>query len=157
VNPTDLLVIVPSRARPHRVPLLAQAWVDTGATAKLLLCIDLDDPAIGQYMDACEDHGVELLVASLRRPSMTINEVACRYANSWTAIGFCRDDFAPDLYGWDHVLLSELGSSADGSVAGTFGPDSPTIVVTSSAAVAEVGYLVTPEQWQAYVETGRLS
>jgi hypothetical protein len=160
VNPPDLLVIVPSRGRPHAVEQLAQAWADTGATAKPLICVDLDDPGLGQYMDACEEYGVELLVAPLRRPEATLNEVACRYSGSWAAIGYCRDDFAPAIEGWDRWLLAELERLGGGTVCSkALFPQShlPSVAATSASVVASRGYLVTPEEWHAYVTAGRLS
>jgi hypothetical protein len=143
----DLLMIVPSRGRPQSVPLLAQAWTDTHAEAKLLVCVDDDDPTMPAYVDACVEHGVEILVGPRRRLGPTLNEVAVRYADSWTALGFCGDDHRVRSVGWDVRMLAELDRLGHGIVYGDdliHGPNLPTAVVMSSTIVSTLGYMCPP-------------
>lgn len=144
---TDLLMIVPSRGRPQSVALLAQAWADTDATAKLLLCVDNDDHTMSQYVDACEQHGIEILVGPRRRMGPTLNEVAVRYCDSWTAIGFMGDDHRPRTTGWDVRMLAELDRLGHGIVYGDdliHGANLPTAVVMSASIVQTLGYMCPP-------------
>jgi hypothetical protein len=144
---TDLLMIVPSRGRPQSVALLAQAWTDTAAAAKLLLCVDDDDHTVPQYVDACEQHGVEILIGPRRRLGPTLNEVATRYCDSWTALGFCGDDHRPRTTDWDTRMLAELDRLGHGIVYGNdliHGPNLPTAVVMSASIVQTLGYMCPP-------------
>jgi len=143
----DLLMIVPSRGRPQSVELLAQAWTDTQAAAKLLLCVDDDDHTMPQYVDACEHHGVEILVGPRRRLGPTLNEVATRYADSWSALGFCGDDHRVRTPSWDTRMLAELDRLGNGIVYGNdliHGPNLPTAVVMSATIVQTLGYMCPP-------------
>lgn len=152
---TDLLMIVPSRGRPHAVQPLAQAWEDTGAAAKLLMCVDDDDPTMPAYVNACEQHGVEILVGPRRRLGPTLNEIATRYCDSWTALGFCGDDHRPRTTAWDARMLAELDRLGHGIVYGNDllqGPNLPTAVVMSATIVQALGYMLPPGLTHLYID-----
>jgi hypothetical protein len=121
VNTPDTLVIVHSRHRPQLVEPLAQAWPH-GGNAKLLLCVDNDDAAMSQYVDACQEHGVEILVGPRFAPWVVVNEIASRYCNSWEWLALCLDD------------------------------QTSAAVTASGVEVAERGHLVTREQWTDLVD-----
>lgn len=113
----DLLVIIPTRSRPHNVARLVEAWDVTGAfdVADLLLVVDADDPALDAYLDeadkAAQRHGQpvttqvaprwEPLVPKLNRAARLDLEVnPPRFA-----YGFAGDDHVPRTPGWPQLLL----------------------------------------------------
>jgi len=92
-----LLVIVPSRTRPHNIARLQQAWTDTGATADLLVLVDDDDPELAGY----EALGVSLVVGPRQRIGPLVDQYAVAAAKDYDVVGFMGDDHCPRTPGWD--------------------------------------------------------
>lgn len=120
----ELLIIVPTRSRPHNVRRMLQAWTDTGAWgfASLRFDIDLDDPAYRQYQRIDLPEYARFSTWNTWRPSMRkLNKAATQEANHYFALGFMGDDHCPETEGWAQdwiAALHELGTgfvySADG-------------------------------------------
>ncbi len=97
-----MVVVVPSRGRPHNIERLVQAWADTGATADLVVLVDDDDP--------CRDEYVALDLPALhigprQRIGPLLNDWAPRLARSYDVVGFMGDDHVPRTPGWDRAVL----------------------------------------------------
>lgn len=119
MSDVDLLVIVPSRGRPHNIAALHDAWssTTTGVSA-LLVAADDDDPTLGGYRDVCGDRGIELTVEPRLRMVPTLNKVALERASHHFALGFLGDDHRPRTLGWDAYYLAALRTLGTGWVYG---------------------------------------
>src|SRR5688500_11587305 len=111
----DLVVIVPSRGRPHAAAELTVAFEETcEADTKLVFAVDADDPTLEDYSQAVfgtdanigiwEDTPSNSMVAAL-------NACARFWAHDGfapSAIGFMGDDHRPRTKGWDAAYLTAL-------------------------------------------------
>jgi hypothetical protein len=144
--PADLLVIVPSRGRPHNVAALWDAWSETATgAAGLLVAADTDDPALPGYREVCGDRGIELTVGPRIRMVPTLNKVAKERAPQYFALGFLGDDHRPRSLGWDAHYLAELRTMGTGFVYGNdliAGERLPTQVAMTSDIVQTLGAMV---------------
>ncbi|TMS00170.1 hypothetical protein [Nonomuraea basaltis] len=160
----DLLVIVPSRGRPHNIADLYVAWSETAhRDAGLLVAVDDDDPALPEYQRVCSLIGVELEVGPRLRLTGTLNKVATERAPHHKAIAFMGDDHRPRTIGWDTQLLAELNRLGTGIVYGNDllqGEKMATAVAITSDIVAALGYMAPPSMVHlcldlVWVEWGR--
>lgn len=140
-----LLVIVPSRTRPHNIARLMQAWSDTGASADLLVLVDDDDPELAGYFEAAEGCAVDLVVGPRQRIGPLVDEYAVRFADAYDVIGFMGDDHVPRTVGWDNLIL---GASTPWTVV--YGNDLfqgenlPTAVFQGSGLIRTTGRFNPP-------------
>ncbi|HWB35089.1 MAG TPA: hypothetical protein VHA75_03600 [Rugosimonospora sp.] len=119
MSDADLLVIVPSRGRPHNIAALHDAWsVTTTGAAGLLVAADDDDPTLPGYRDVCGDRGIELTVGPRIRMVPTLNKAAVERAPHHYALGFLGDDHRPRTLGWDARYLAALRTLGTGWVYG---------------------------------------
>lgn len=103
----DLLLIVPSRGRPHNIDRL---WNDLGATCRgdttLMVGLDADDPTAQHYPP-----GPDYIVRDgLRQVVAWINELAVPNADRFRFIGTIGDDNSPRTDGWDVAIMDALES-----------------------------------------------
>lgn len=159
----DLVMVVPTRGRPWRIPGLVAAWRDTATfpDATLLLATDADDPHQQAYTDVCDlarraDPGLDLriLVFEQRRP-MVDKLDACALTAAQTgaaAVGFAGDDHLPGSYGWARALHRAATDPTPGVAWGDDlhrGPDLPTHWVMDSRIITTLGVMVpAPVQHQ---------
>ena len=146
-SPTpDLLVIVPSRGRPHNIADLWDAWSSTtSAAAGLLVAVDDDDPALDGYRRVCADRGIELTVGPRMRMCPTLNKVALESAPHHFALGFMGDDHRVRSAGWDQRYVDVLYNLGTGFVYGNdllAGERLPTQVAMTSDIVQALGAMV---------------
>lgn len=133
----DLLVIIPTRGRPHTVAEVVDAFRDTcRADTGLMFVIDDDDPAAERYQKAVNEQdlqgsGVDTAVFSGRRiplprriagiilgtqpaPGTMVSALnyGAQYAaqgdNAPAAVAFMGDDHRPRTVGWDRAYLNAL-------------------------------------------------
>lgn len=113
---TELVVIVPSRGRPHTVDDLVAAFVETcTARTELVLALDEDDPAAEDYpaiRAIWQESGT--MVSALNRAAVTI----ATDEHAPFAIGFMGDDHRPRSTGWDSAYVSALAEMGTGIVYG---------------------------------------
>jgi hypothetical protein len=152
---SDILIIVPSRGRPHSVAPLLKAWRKAGTEAELLLALDEDDPALQAYLDAVAElpdvRGSQIgqlmvQIGPRRRLVGTLNEVATLFAPDYAAVGFMGDDHRPRTPGWDQRFATCLSGGA-GIVYGNdmlVGERFPTAVVMTSDIIQTLGWAVSP-------------
>lgn len=146
---SDLLVIVPSRGRPHNIADLYVAWsATTNRNAGLLVAVDDDDPALPEYRRVCSLIDVELEVGPRLRLTGTLNRVATERAPHHQAVAFMGDDHRPRTAGWDTNLLTELDQLGTGIVYGNDllqGEKMATAVAMTSNIVSALGYMAPPQ------------
>lgn len=155
---SDLLVIVPTRSRPHAVERVAAAWYATGAFgdgAALVFVVDADDPAYPEYRQALDrlaaaDPGptpINLMNAGGWRPMVPkLNRAAAMFAEQGHfALGFAGDDHLPRSAGWARRYLEALRELGTGIVYGNDllqGERLPTQWAMTSDIVRALGRMV---------------
>lgn len=115
-----LVVLVPTRSRPHRVAHLVDAFRDTSAfhAAELYFIIDADDMRHDQYVDSIKNaDGANMVVLPTWQPMVPkLNRVAREFMWSHKAIAFMGDDHLPRTAMWAHMLVQR--HRADGLKSG---------------------------------------
>lgn len=161
---SDLLVIVPSRGRPHNIAELHVAWVETTHRhAQLLVAVDDDDPTLPEYRRKCSLTGVELTAGPRLRLTGTLNKVALERAPHHKALAFLGDDHRPRTIGWDAHFVEALDALGTGIVYGNDllqGEKMATAVAMTSNIVSALGYMAPPQMVHlcldlAWVDWGR--
>lgn len=115
----EILIIVPSRTRPHNIRRLLQAWTATGAwgTADLRIDIETDDPHYHGYQRIDLPAGARYGVGNRWRSSMwKLRRAARQEARSYFALGFMGDDHVPETEGWAQRFLESLQALRSGIV-----------------------------------------
>jgi hypothetical protein len=150
----DLLVIIPTRGRPHAIPEIMQAWDDTGATADVLFCVDKDDPELAAYKQQAkaytDDERVRFVFWARKRLCGTLNQAAVKNADDYRFLGFMGDDHRPRPADrpWDERFRECLSGGGPGLVYGNDllqGENMPTAVVMTSDVVQTLGYFAPPQ------------
>lgn len=148
----DLLVIIPTRGRPHAVPEIMQAWDDTGATADVLFCVDKDDPELAGYKAQAkalaDDQRARFAFWARKRLVGTLNQAAVKNAGDYRFLAFMGDDHRPRPAGrpWD-ARIRECLSGGPGIVYGNDllqGEAMATAVAMTSDIVEALSYMAPP-------------
>lgn len=153
----DLVVIVPSRGRPDAAVELAQAFRDTGASARLVFAVDDDDETRAQYARALRVYP-DTTIHYGRAPSnmvRALNGVADLYRNEAFAIGFMGDDHRPRTDGWDRLYVDALRALGTGIVYGDDllqGRNIPTQCAMTADIVRVLGHMAPPTLTHLYVD-----
>lgn len=155
-----LIVIVPTRSRPHNVAPVVESWRATHAFeqgAELVFVVDQDDPALDAYADKFASFGagpnpgrqeVSWLGAGKWRPLVPKLDHAAEYlliTQRPYALGFAGDDHRPRTDGWVAEYLRELHDLGTGVVScsdGYRGDDLPTQWAMTSDIVEALGRMV---------------
>lgn len=160
----DLVVIVPSRQRPHTVADMAEAFVDTCDTdTRLIFAVDADDPTAGDYERAVDRLTTRAGLVGVRvQPTgsmvealnATANAVLATVEPAPRALGFMGDDHRPRTAGWDVAYLTALGA-LPGVVYGDDrlqGARLPTQFAVSADVVRRLGHMAPPALTHLYVD-----
>jgi hypothetical protein len=148
----DLLVIIPTRGRPHAIPEIMQAWDDTGATADVLFCVDKDDPELAGYKQQAkalaDDGRVRFVFWARKRLVGTLNQAAVKNAPDYRFLAFMGDDHRPRPAAtpWDKRIRICL-SGGPGIVYGNDllqGEAMATAVAMTSDIVQTLSYMAPP-------------
>lgn len=146
----DLLVIIPTRGRPHAVPEIMQAWDDTGATADVLFAVDKDDPELAGYKAQAkafaDDGRVRFVYWARKRLCGTLNQAAVKNAPSYRYLAFMGDDHRPRPADrpWDERFRECLSGGGPGIVYGNDllqGEKMATAVAMTSDIVTTLGVM----------------
>lgn len=159
---TDLVVIVPSRGRPHAAAELADAFNETcRAETDLVFALDDDDPTRDEY-----SRRVEIWTGPNRSMVEALNGAASRESGGRFgmrppfAIGFIGDDHRPRTAGWDAAYVEALQELGTGIV---YGDDLlqrenlPTQCAMTTDIVQTLGYMAPPTLTHLYVDNFWLS
>ncbi|WP_406418405.1 hypothetical protein [Streptomyces sp. NBC_01614] len=148
----DLLVIIPTRGRPHAIPEIMAAWDETGATADVLFCVDKDDPELSGYKQQAkalaDDDRVRFVFWARKRLVGTLNQAAVKNADQYRFLAFMGDDHRPRPADrpWDE-RFRECLSGGPGIVYGNDllqGEKMATAVAMTSDIVTTLGYMAPP-------------
>lgn len=149
-----LVMIVPSRGRPHAVADLSAAFTGTVQAdgTRLVLAVDLDDPDLDRYRQAVADAAdgrITVAAVAGGRMSAALNETAVAVAAdpAVEAVGFMGDDHRPRTPGWDVAYLAALRELRAGIVYGDDGLQHealPTQCAMSASIVRTLGWMCPP-------------
>lgn len=170
---SDLVVIVPSRGRPHTVTEMSKAFQETcgayggGDFTKLVFAVDADDRDAPEYAFAAEQrcHWTTTKVFTQPGGSMVeaLNNAALSIATTPRkpfAVAFMGDDHRPRTKGWDQLYLDALRDLGTGIV---YGNDLyqreriPTQCAMTSDIIATLGYMAPPTLTHMYVDNSWLA
>jgi len=150
---TDLVVIVPTRGRPHAARELAQTFKQTcTGDTELVFAVDDNDPTREQY---------EAVGAVMALPSRTMNQALNMAAahvakqDDVLAIGFMGDDHRPRTVAWDQAYIDVLREFGTGIVYGNDllqGEKLPTQVAMTANIVRTLGFYAPPDQKHLYLD-----
>ena len=148
----ELLVVVPSRSRPHNIARLIEAWQATGAfeDASMRVDVDADDPTFRGYVELAETFpaGVRLAVGHRWRSLVhKLNRAARQEQHTYFALGFMGDDHLPRTEGWATRYLDELAELGTGIVFGDDGyqhDNTPTQWAMTADIVRALGGRMVP-------------
>lgn len=152
-----MLVIVPSRGRPHNIRELIQVFGETRQSAKLLVVIDTDDPTREEYCKLeYPTEWASLTVQHRRRLGPTLNHYAVTYAPDHDIIGFMGDDHRPRTNGWDAIITALQKNSVNTGIF--YGNDLlqgallPTAVFITSNIIETLGYMCPEGMMHMYLD-----
>jgi hypothetical protein len=152
---TRLVVIVPTRGRPHNVRPLVEAFTQTAtADTQLVMAIDGDPQNQQAYAQAWGkalggDHPHRLWTFSERmsmcpRLNLTAEMVLAEHGDDFV-IGFMGDDHRPRTVGWDQRILDAMTSLGVVYTAdGIQNENLPTSVYMDGQLVRRLGWMVPP-------------
>jgi len=164
---TDLLVVVPTRARPHSVAPLLRAMVETcRAYTTVVLALDgdeaphrYDEEVLTFLTDAPAQARVSVYLTHQPRRRMigTLNHVAAEAITNFEprVVAYLGDDHRPETVGWDAIFCDVLAETGPGLVYGDDGhqhENLPTAVAASVEIVTTLGYLVPPQLVHMYCD-----
>lgn len=167
----ELLVIVPTRGRPHAIARVVEAWNTTGGweDAELRFVVDEDDPTLDQYREAFKGAPlpdpavrgpVHLTVADRWRPLVPkLNLAAVTWAPEFSAVGFAGDDHLPRTPGWAGRYVDVLAELGTGIVYGNDliqGPNLPTQWAMTSDIITALGRMVPADVEHLYCDNAIL-
>lgn len=160
-TPCELLVIVPSRGRPHAAAELAAAFAELSeADSRLVFVVDSDDPDMAGYGNVTQAHPpVGLLVNTGPRTMVAALNVAATallasFPNA-AAVAFMGDDHRPRTAGWDAAYLGALATLGTGIV---YGDDLlqheniPTQVAMTADIIRTLGHMAPPPLTHLFVD-----
>ena len=148
-----MLVIVPSRGRPHNIADLFVSWYETEASATLVVAVDDDDPTLPEYralFDVARDDHYQLVVGPHLRLAGTLNAVAMSRIMregvlDTDIIGFMGDDHRPRSPHWDRDVKAAFTGVTHAIVYGNDllqGYNLPTAVFMTAGMIKTLGYMV---------------
>jgi len=148
----NLLVIVPTRERPHKIDEFVPQFKKTATgDTDLLICLDEDDA------DNYPRHeGVQYEVGKGRKKlNPWLNDAAPRYADQYKYIGFMGDDHRPRTNGWDVKLTEALEPYKYGVSYGNDllqGMNLATACIQTSTIIEKLGFFSPPKQIHLYLD-----
>lgn len=144
--------ILPSRARPHNLLRLIEAWVKTGASTPVMLCVDFDDPCLRQYESIEMPTGWSVLIGR-RGPLSVIYNDAFKRNENCTFFGFIADDVVPTTNHWDIKLIEAAGSDGMAVPSGGETTGGCPHFVLGGDLVRSIGWLSLPGLDRIYIDT----
>ena len=144
--------ILPSRSRPHNISRLVDAWILTGASTPVELCLDLNDPCLRQYLSMPLPSGWSVVTGERDGLSRVYNDAFARHPEeSWH--GFIADDVVPLTDSWDVKLIEAAGRDGMAVPAGGHDPNGAPHFVLGGDLVRSMGWLCLPGLDRLYIDT----
>ncbi|GAA1783347.1 hypothetical protein GCM10009682_01730 [Luedemannella flava] len=172
----DLVIVIPTRARPATAAPLAAAFAETCTAHTLLaLAVDDNDETAAEYAAGADVPLVDLDAATpddwagladrrvgvFRTPSrsmvaaLNLVGVAALQGVGAFAVGFMGDDNRPRTHGWDSRFVRALRDLGTGIVYGNDliqGERLPTQVAITADIVRELGWVAPPTLTHLYID-----
>ena len=143
---------MPSRSRPHNLLRLIDAWVKTGASTPVEVCVDLDDSFREQYETMAIPPGWRIVIGHHGPLCVIYNDAYERHRNEpWH--GFIADDVVPLTDGWDIKLIEAAGRDGMAVPAGGETTGGCPHFVLGGDLVRSVGWLSLPGLDRIYIDT----
>jgi hypothetical protein len=162
VQGTEMVVVVPTRGRPHVVEPMVEAFRATcTARTELVFSVDLGDPDLTGYLSRISEVGGALVGWSTPMGGSMVaamNATAAeRLENDPTvyAVGFMGDDHRPRTRGWDERYLDALREPGVGIVYGDDllqGVLLPTQCAMCASIPRALGHMCPPTLTHLYVD-----
>jgi len=148
----ELLVVVPTRERPHKITELIEAWrATTSGNSELLICLDDDDAENYTIPD-----DVSLMTHARMRLGPWLNYATTSYKseNPIKYIGFMGDDHRPRTKNWDQLIIEPLESRLGVSYGNDLlqGEALATAAFMNKEIVDKLGYFCTPGCIHLYLD-----
>lgn len=143
-----MLVICPSRGRPGNIVELVGCWSATSADARLVVCVDDDDPYLHEYrrLPLRVEHGPR------RSLGGWLNWMAAS-AEHYDIVGFVGDDVRPRTPNWDALIAAAM--PAYGVVYGDDGHQHermPTHPFIDARIIRRLGFIAPPGIEHLYLD-----
>jgi len=153
-----MLVICPSRGRPHNIARMLDCWDQTATFATLAVCLDEDDVCKRDYvtmLDAYPSDKVITIGGRWRSLCDWVNFVAVETggADRFNIIGQIGDDHHPRTPGWDIAVadaMKPLGVVYCNDLHQ--GHRLPTAAFVDAEIVRRLGYMVPPSIQHLYMD-----
>ena len=138
----DLLLVVPSRERPHNAQRLRSAWhATTEGRSDLAFLVDDDDPTKGDYPESLTIIGEPGRLVGLTNRCAVANVDRYRAFASW------GDDHVP-LDAFEGPIMGAIDEAGGVAIVGTndgvHGAAIPTACVVTANIVVELGWMALP-------------
>lgn len=154
-----MIVIVPTRGRPHIVPEMIAAWEQTRTCAYLLFAVDYDDPQFEAYYKHTPHLPEWVTMECVPCPGLeprgmvaTLNYWAVRMTTLGLAgghVGFMGDDHRPRTFAWDARMMQESIVYANDLLQGQ---NLPTHVMMPARWVLALGKMCPETLMHLYVD-----
>lgn len=154
-----MIVIVPTRGRPHAVPEMIGAWEQTRTCAYLLFAVDYDDPQLAAYYKHSRSLPEWVNIECVPCPGLksrgmvaTLNYWAVQMAECGLAgehVGFMGDDHRPRTFGWDARMMQDAIVYANDLLQGQ---NLPTQVMMPARWVTALGKMCPETLTHLYVD-----
>lgn len=152
-----MIVIVPSRGRPHNIAELIECWGNTRSRLswgdQALVVVDDDDPALTDYRALDLPAWAGLVVGPRLRLGPTLNLAAQVLCSSHEVIGFMGDDHRPRSPEWPIAIeraVTRLGIAYGNDLVQ--GENLPTAVFLDARIIRTLGYMVPPGMTHLYLD-----
>lgn len=149
----DLVVLVPSRERPHSIAKLMVAFEKTKTQADLIVIVDDDEPLMDRYLDlGCDIFPVKKEGRGMAKP---LNKAASHFADKYRNFAFLGDDHRPRTEHWDATFVDVLAELGTGLVYGNDliqGERLATAVAMTGNIVKALGGMVPPNMIHLYLD-----
>lgn len=155
---SDMVVIVPTRGRPHNASALKQAFMDTQADVDLIFVLDFDDPTLEEYINLpidilTYDREGKGMATPLNKAAREL--LACCPDDGYKYFAFMGDDHRPRTERWDTTIAAHLADLGTGIVYGNDllqGANLPTAVFMTRDIVEALDGMVPPTMKHLYLD-----
>ena len=149
----NLVILTPTRNRPHNIAELMQSLKDTKTEADFIAIVDDDDPQMDAYLQlGCDVLMVEKQGKGMAKP---LNFAAHQFADKYRHFAFLGDDHRPRTENWDVKLVQALDEIGTGIAYGDDliqGEGLPTAVAMSGDIVRALGGMTPPDMIHLYLD-----
>jgi hypothetical protein len=116
----DLIVLVPTRGRPHNIRELMTAFEETETKSDLVAVVADDDETLDAENGYRSIAELEICVVKYEQFGMAypLNAAARRYMHDYRYFSFLGDDHRPRTKNWDQIFIAELQRLKTGLVYG---------------------------------------